>query len=423
VIPDLRRAARLVLPLAPLLVAALLPGPALSQRHAAGWGAQAIPLLTHAAPAVHGESRTELYLTQPNVMGHLSLWNGGLRLLGTLNLEGLTLRRGELTPGAWGEGYVDRRHPHTYLHETMAVARLAGGAAAPLELTLAAGRGFAPFGTDDPMVRPLVKYPVNHHHAQVLERIVGIAALRAGPAIVEAGLFSGDEPTSPRHLGTPARFGDSWALRGTLLLRGGAELAASRAYLASPEFAAGSGIDQRKYSVAARYANASDGAVLRYAMAEWARTRNHIGAEPYHAFDTVLGEAAVRGGGADWSLRYERTVRPEEERAGSPFRTRFPHTDVHLLAATRWEILALNATLHGAAAARHRARPFAELAVARPTETLGSLLFDPAEWYGARHLWSASLGVRLEAGALHGRMGRYGAALPPHATGHDAHVH
>lgn len=42
-----------------------------------------------------------------------------LRLLATLNLEGLTIPEGELTPGAWGEGFIDRRHPHTSAHELM----------------------------------------------------------------------------------------------------------------------------------------------------------------------------------------------------------------------------------------------------------------------------------------------------------------
>ena len=44
---------------------------------------------------------------------------GDLQLLTTLNFEGYTLRRGELNAGMYGEGYVDRRHPHTFVHEAM----------------------------------------------------------------------------------------------------------------------------------------------------------------------------------------------------------------------------------------------------------------------------------------------------------------
>ena len=47
------------------------------------------------------------------------------------------------------------------------------------------------------MVRPFLRYPVNHHLAQILERAVAIAAVRAGPVLAEAGLFNGDEPERP----------------------------------------------------------------------------------------------------------------------------------------------------------------------------------------------------------------------------------
>ena len=89
---------------------------------------------------------------------------------------------GELAPGMWGEGFVDRRHPHTYLHElVLAADDLLGAADGATRISLSAGKGFAPFGTDDPMVRPFLRYPVNHHLAQILERAVAIAA-RAGRA-------------------------------------------------------------------------------------------------------------------------------------------------------------------------------------------------------------------------------------------------
>ena len=47
-------------------------------------------------------------------------------------------------------------------------------------LSLTAGKGFAPFGTDDPMSRPVLRYPVNHHLAQILERAVAIGRSIAG---------------------------------------------------------------------------------------------------------------------------------------------------------------------------------------------------------------------------------------------------
>src|SRR4051812_40756377 len=79
--------------------------------------AQAIPLVTRADPTAGRRSLTEGYLTQPLVMAHAVA--GMFRAAATVNVEGLTLRRGELTTGAYGEGYVDRRHPHAWIHEIM----------------------------------------------------------------------------------------------------------------------------------------------------------------------------------------------------------------------------------------------------------------------------------------------------------------
>src|SRR4051812_41471976 len=150
--------------------------------------AQAIPLVTSAHPTATRGNVTEAYLSQPVLMAHAGL--RGWYAAGTLNLEGLTLDRGELSTGGYGEGYVDRRHPHAYIHEL-----LGGFAISPAHewaASITAGRGFAPFGSDDPMMRPFEKYPVNHHLAQVLERLVAIAALRYGPLIGELGTFNGD---------------------------------------------------------------------------------------------------------------------------------------------------------------------------------------------------------------------------------------
>ena len=48
-----------------------------------------------------------------------------------------------MSTGGYGEGYVDRRHPHAYVHELLAgVESSVGG----LHASLFAGRGFAPFG-------------------------------------------------------------------------------------------------------------------------------------------------------------------------------------------------------------------------------------------------------------------------------------
>ena len=146
---------------------------------------QAIPVVTHAASTVEGADLTEGYLSQAAAMGGAELLDGRLRLQATLNAEGLTMKRGELSTGAFGEGYVDRRHPHTYLHEIVASGV---GVLGPLSYSLSVGRGFAAFGTDDPMVRPFEKYPINHHLAQILERGIVTGGVRVGPAALEIAL-------------------------------------------------------------------------------------------------------------------------------------------------------------------------------------------------------------------------------------------
>lgn len=376
----------------------------------AAWSAGAIGLLTHATPAVFGEDRTELYLTQPVLAGHLPL-GGRVLLQGMLNLEGLTLERGELNAGIWGEGYADRRHPHTYLHEAVATVRVVDRREAAASLTL--GRGFAPFGTDDPMSRPFVKFPVNHHLAQVLEREVAIGAARLGPVVLEGGLFNGEEPTGPGDLPSLDALADSWAARLTLVPAAGVEVQASRAFVRSPEFPGGFGFDQRKWSASARAERPLGGVGSGYALVEWARTVDESRGRELFRFVTLLAEGALRRGSAEVALRYERTTRPDEERLHDPFRSARPHADTHILGVTRWSLASLHVARGVHLFPRVGVRPFAEITHARATSLILPTVFVPEEFYGSDRMWSLSAGVRLTAGAPHGRMGRYGAARTP----------
>ena len=85
-------------------------------------GVMATGVVTRAAPAYNHRTFTELQLVQPVLMA--SYTRRRVTLLGALNAEGYTLKRGELDAGIWGEGYVDRRHPHTLIHEAMATWQL-----------------------------------------------------------------------------------------------------------------------------------------------------------------------------------------------------------------------------------------------------------------------------------------------------------
>ncbi len=141
-----------------LAVAALvaLPGPLAAQ---VTFGAAITPVVTRADPAPGGSSLTELRFTAPLLYGTADLLGGRVRFRVTLDGEGLTMPHGVLATGDFGEGWEDRRHPHTWAHELLAsasdLAPLPGG----VHWSLTAGKGFAPYGTDDPMMRPALSLP------------------------------------------------------------------------------------------------------------------------------------------------------------------------------------------------------------------------------------------------------------------------
>lgn len=371
-------------------------------------GMHAVGLLTRATSTPQGRMLTEGYLTQPIVNGDARLaW---FQAMGMLNLEGLTLRRGELDVGEWGEGYVDRRHPHAYLHEIMVGATTPD---APVAGSLYAGRGFVPFGSDDPMSRPFVSYPVDHHLAQILERLVLVGAVRAPMLVIEAATFDGDEPLDPSTPQLARRFGDSWAVRGTLSRRvsplGSTELSASYANVKSPEYREGQGMDQRKAHASARLE--ANGRLTHYLLVELARTTDVDHGRPLYTFDAALAEAAVCHSGAGLALRLERSDRPEEERSLDLFRAPRPATDLSILGITQWTTVSTAMALPPLSLFRAHAAAFVELARIHVNRTTAAL-FDPVRFYASNRMWRSSLGFRFGIGHDHSREGRYGAAAP-----------
>ena len=370
--------------------------------------AQAIPVVTHAANTAEGADLTEGYVSQAAVMGRGDLLSGHLRLEATLNGEGLTMARGELSTGAFGEGYVDRRHPHTYLHEIVASGL---GAIGPLTYSVSAGRGFAAFGTDDPMVRPFEKYPINHHLSQILERPMVTGAIRFGPAIVDASTFGGDEPTSPRSSPSMRRLGDSWSLRATALPLPLVELQGSYARVASPEQREGFGLDQRKRDVSARLISADGG---RYLLAEWARTvdRDHGRNEDVFAYESALVEGSLTLRGVSLALRVEQTERPEEERLTDPFRVPRPIVDLAISGITQWRTATVALMLPSPIFGPIRGYPFIEIERTTARARDARSVFDAESFYRSSSQWMFTAGVRLRVGSRHARMGRYGVAVP-----------
>lgn len=382
--------------------------PSLAQAQSSPWirlGAHGVLLYAYADPVPRGRTLGEVRLVQPTLMAHAGAFSDRLRFVGTLNLEGQTIPNGALTPGAWGEGFIDRRHPHTYAHELMLTAehRLS----APLggiRTVLSVGKGFVPFGTDDPMVRPAARYPVNHHLAQILERAVASAKVGAGPVAIEVGLFNGDEPERAGQWPNVRRFGDSWSGRVTVLPQESLELQASFADVHSPEHRLGSGTDQHKWSVSARWDGPLGGSQV-YGLAEWARTSE---AEGTFVFHSLLAEGAWTTARSRLHYRFERTERPEEERTLSPFRSVRPHFEDSIHGITRWTIhtagygFALQGAKKGV-----RGMPFVELSYGRMAQ-VGGGVFDIERFYGRTSFWSLSAGLRVDLGMTMHRMGRYG---------------
>jgi hypothetical protein len=262
------------------------------------------------------------------------------------------------------------------------------------------GKGFVPFGTDDPMMRPPLSYPANHHLSQILERALVILALRAGPVTLESAAFNGDEPPADEPEAWPrlSRFGDSWAARITVVPAPAWESQVSHARVASPEHAGGAGLDHAKWSASVRW---------RECLAEWARTSEGDGTFVFHS---ILIEAGAALGRHYPYARFERTERPEEERI-SAFRSWRPLRDNTILGKSRWTIWTAGYRRRLKDAGALHLEPFVEASLGRVAALDGGV-FDPDVYYGGRTFAAAAAGVRLSLGA-HGRhMGRYGVAAP-----------
>jgi hypothetical protein len=369
---------------------------------------QGIVVLDRVDPIPGGGSLSEVRAVQPVVMLEAGTLANHLRFTGTINLEGLTIPQGELLPGGWGEGFNDRRHPHTYAHELiLSAADLLAPLGVPARLSVSVGKGFAPFGSDDPMSRPAVRYPVNHHLAQILERAVLQGGLRAGPVLVEGGLFNGDEPERPGQWPLLRRFGDSWSARVTLFPGRGVELSASRAKVHSPEHRPGAGTDAWKWHVAARVQRPMAGGRV-YGLAEWARTAE---ARDFFAFKSLLLEGSFRVGRHEPYYRFERSDRPEDIRTADLFRSLRPHLENSIVGITRFTLHTLGYSFRVAALRDRLAiRPFVEGTAGR-MRAVGGGLFAPPQFYGKDRVTQFSAGVRVQWRMEGHRMGRYGDLL------------
>jgi hypothetical protein len=374
---------------------------------------QAILAGTSTAPIPGGDRLGEVRVVQPVVGGFLALIPGRLGFALMLDGEGVTMADGELGLGAWGEGFVDRRHPHTYLHEAMLEITLGRKG---LGAGIGAGKGFVPFGTDDPMSRPPLRYPVNHHWSQVLERAVVMGQVAWHWLTIEGALFNGDEPATPSSTPNLERFGDSWSVRVLAAPLAGLELQSSHALVHSPEHRGGAGLDAAKWSASARFERPL-GQTPVYGLVEWTRTDEAAGA---FRFDSWLAEGAVGLGQVRPYYRFERTERPEEERV-SAFRLLTPPLEDAILGTSRWTIHTLGARANLLSSRiAWSLEPFIEGSTGSIAK-VGGGLFQVRDWYRDDHFWSLTAGIRVGLGMLGHRMGRYGVLANYHGGAHAVH--
>jgi hypothetical protein len=366
--------------------------------------AQAFPIVT-AGLADRGSPlrETEPYLTQPALMLNLESPGQRLVLRTTLNFEALTQPHGELTFGGWGEGFIDRRHPHTLLHEAMVSANLwdfAGGA-----LSVSAGKGFAPYGTDDPMSRPVAKYPTNHHLSQILERWTANVVYVRGAWSLEAGLFGGQEPDGPYDFSNISSFGDSWSTRVIRRFGGtgtGAPWEVSASYGSVAETHHGEKDRTALVNGYLRHAGVHRWGTL-YGMVEASRSEPEGEARGYYA---LVGETMAGIGRHRPYLRMELATRPEYEReTDEDGFFRYDH-DAHAIGSSRWLIASAGYGWQ-VSGSPLGAIPFVEAQHNRVWGGRGDI--DPQALFGGSSFWSVSAGVRLFLGSGGPmRMGSYG---------------
>lgn len=369
---------------------------------------QVFPVMSRVETAEGGQLQgSQLLLTQPVAMLNLESPSGRFALRFSPNFEFATLADGERSIGGWGEGFIDSRHPHTAIHEFMVSVNSFGDG---LDWSLSAGKGFAPFGTEDPMSRPVLKYPTNHHLSQILERFTLNGVVLWSGWSVEAGVFGGSEPESPWDLSNFDSFGDSWSLR--VARRLGNE----NAWGTWPLEIAGSWAEvAHEHHGTTEITSLVNGQVRLDTQHELGRLNGLVEASRSDNpgdddFWSVLAEARLTRGPHQPYARVEWATRPEYERdaaSGAGF-LRYDH-DAHIEGASRWNLWTVGYG-YSASGGGVSLRPFAELQWAQVSDDARGP--DVTELFGARRAWGLSLGARIFFGGDPMRMGTYGVLDP-----------
>jgi hypothetical protein len=260
------------------------------------------------------------------------------------------------------------------------------------------------------MMRPVVKYPTNHHLSQILERWTVNGVWTNGSWALEAGIFGGAEPTSPSDMSNIESFGDSWSARVTH--RFGRSQLGTRPWEVAASFGSvaekhdGQAEITRLYNLALRHEK-DHGSVHVYGLLEASRSDPEDVTGNY----SILGEGSLTVGPHKPYARVEIATRPEYQRAGAPSTRgffRYDH-DEKPIGTTRWFILSAGYG-YTATALPFSARPYVEAQFNRVRPERGGI--DPVVLFGRSSFWSLSAGFRVFLGGDPMRMGSYGVLDP-----------
>jgi hypothetical protein len=370
-------------------------------------------------PGPRGDTRTEFQLERPLLTLHGGAAGGHLRFTAAISLDKLTTADGVPTLGAWGDGWYDRAHPHDYLHE--AVVSLIGDVGPGGRrgrISLSAGKGTAPFGSDPTMARPVLRAPVNEHWTQIMDRLLVVLGMRLGRIGFEAGVFDNQSREVPTRIVTDSsdhagdacftcddHRGVSHSARLSLWPGDGLEFRVSGGVLVGSGHHGGTtSARESQWHLSGRWDRTIGGSNRVVLLGEVQRTRAD------RSFGTVLAEGQWDTGHKHrLYYRFERTDRPEGPRAANGYRSA-PDTLGVPPGITRWTVHTAGYSL-AIPVGGIEVAPVLEGSVGRvtsvetPPVSLNTL-------YGRRTMWSVAVGVKVAFGPGH-LMGRYGALAEP----------
>ena len=161
------------------------------------------------------------------------------------------------------------------------------------------------------MVRPFLRYPVNHHLAQILERAVRSRRSRGARSPRRPASSTATSPSGPASGPGSAGGSATPGARGSRASSFRAGRCRGRTRTSIRPSIGPARAPTRTSGVSRRGGSGPSAGIPVYGLMEWARTSE---ADGFFVFHSVLAEGAWTAGPHRLQYRFERTERPEEER-------------------------------------------------------------------------------------------------------------